>query len=42
MMPVVSHEVIIALIANTTTRAGLKVRAEIDTAHYPTGTKVTD
>ena len=40
--PLVSHEVIIALIANTTTRAGLKVRAEIDTARYPTGTKVSD
>ena len=40
--PLVSHEVIIALIANTTTRAGLKIRAEIDTSRYPTGTKVSD
>jgi hypothetical protein len=40
--PLVSHEVIIALIANTTTRAGLKIRAELDTSQYPTGTKVTD
>jgi hypothetical protein len=30
------------LIANTTTRAGLKIRAELDTSQYPTGTKVTD
>lgn len=37
-----SHEVIIALIANTTTRAGLKMRAELDRATYPTGNKVTD
>jgi hypothetical protein len=37
-----SHDIIIALIANTTTRAGLKIRAELDTAPYPTGTKVSD
>lgn len=40
--PLVSHDVIIALIAHTTTRAGLKIRAELDPSHYPTGTKVTD
>ncbi len=40
--PLVSHEVIIALIANTTTRAGLKIRAGLDTSRYPTGTKVSD
>lgn len=40
--PLVSHEVIIALIANTTTQAGLKIRAELDTGHYPTGLSVTD
>ena len=40
--PLVSHDVIIALIANTTTRAGLRIRAELDTARYPTGTKVSD
>jgi transposase len=40
--PLVSHEVIIALIANTTTRAGLKIRAELDGSSYPTGTKVSD
>ena len=40
--PLVSHEVIINLIANTTTQAGLKIRAELDRAHYPVGIKVTD
>jgi transposase len=40
--PLMSHDIIIALIANTTTRAGLKIRAELDTAPYPTGTKVSD
>lgn len=40
--PLVSHEVIIALIANTTTQAGLKIRAELDTGQYPTGLSVTD
>ena len=40
--PLVSHEVVIALIANTTTRAGLRIRAELDGGRYPTGTKVSD
>ena len=40
--PLISHEVIVALIANTRTRAGLKIRAELDTARYPTGAKVSD
>ncbi len=40
--PLVSHEVIVNLIAATTTREGLKVRAEIDSAKYQTGIKVTD
>ena len=39
--PLVSHEVIVNLIA-TTTRKGLKVRAEIDDAQYEKGIKVTD
>jgi Rhodopirellula transposase DDE domain len=38
----VSHEVIVNLIANTTTRAGLKIRAELDRGKYPTGIKITD
>ena len=37
-----SHEVIVNLIANTTTRKGLKVHAEIDDAQYEKGIKVTD
>ena len=40
--PLISHEVIVQLIANTTTRAGLKIRAELDNARYPAGIKVTD
>ena len=40
--PLVSHEVIVNLIAATTTRKGLKVRAEIDPAQYQKGIKVTD
>jgi hypothetical protein len=40
--PLVSHDVIIALIANTRTRAGLKIRAELDRSSYPAGTKVSD
>ena len=40
--PLISHEVIIQLIANTTTQAGLKIRAELDSGHYPTGVSVTD
>ena len=40
--PLVSHEVIIKLIANTTTKTGLKIRAGLDTGNYPTGIAVTD
>lgn len=40
--PLVSHETIVNLIAATTTRKGLKVVAELDSSHYPTGIKVTD
>ena len=40
--PLVSHETIVNLIAATTTRKGLKVRAEIDSSLYPKGIKVTD
>lgn len=39
--PLISHEVIVNLIANTTSSTGLKVRAELDTALYPKGIKVT-
>jgi Rhodopirellula transposase DDE domain len=40
--PLVSHDVIVNLIANTTTQAGLKIRAELDRGIYPTGLKITD
>jgi hypothetical protein len=40
--PLVSHEVIIQLIAHTTTKTGLRVRAELDRNRYDTGVKVTD
>ena len=39
--PLVSHEVIVELIAATTTKKGLKVRCELDKNTYPTGTKIT-
>jgi hypothetical protein len=39
--PLVSHEVIVNLIAATTTRAGLKVRAKLDPNAYPSGVKVS-
>jgi hypothetical protein len=40
--PLVSHEVIIQLIANTTTKKGLRIRAELDKGQYATGTLVSD
>jgi hypothetical protein len=40
--PLVSHEVIINLISNTTTTEGLKIKAELDPRTYPLGIKVTD
>lgn len=40
--PLVSHEVVINLIANTTTKTGLKIRAELDRGNYPTGIKIDD
>jgi hypothetical protein len=40
--PLVSHQAIINLIASTTTKAGLTVKAAIDSNEYPTKTKVTD
>jgi hypothetical protein len=40
--PLVSHDVVLNLIARTTTKAGLKVRAELDRRDYPTGIKVSD
>jgi transposase len=40
--PLVSHQVIVNLIAATTTKTGLRVRAEIDPRQYPKGVKVSD
>jgi len=40
--PLLSHEVIVNLIANTTTDAGLSIQAELDKNAYPTGIKVSD
>ena len=40
--PLTSHEVIINLIAGTTTRTGLTVRAELDDTTYEKGIKITD
>ena len=40
--PLTNHEVVVNLIANTKTRRGLKVRAELDQGYYPTGIKITD
>ena len=40
--PLVSREAVVELIANTTTREGLSIRAELDENEYPTGVKVSD
>lgn len=40
--PLVSHEVIVNLIASTTTTKGLQVKAALDKRPYPTGVQVDD
>jgi transposase len=40
--PLVSHQVIVNLIASTTTRTGLTIRCALDTNTYPKGIKITD
>ncbi len=40
--PLISHEVIVSLIAATKTTTGLTVRCALDTTAYPTGLKVSD
>ncbi len=40
--PLISHEVIVNLIAATTTNGGLRVSCELDTNSYPKGIKVSD
>ena len=39
--PLISHAVIVNLIAATTTKTGLRVRARLDTHRYPSGLKVS-
>ena len=40
--PLVSHQAVVNLIASTTTRAGLIVKAALDTNHYETQIKISD
>jgi len=40
--PLISHEVIINLIASTGTKSGLRVYFELDVNKYPKGLKFTD
>ena len=40
--PLVSHEVIINLIAATTTKTGLVVKSKLDSNTYPSGVKISD
>jgi hypothetical protein len=40
--PLTSYRTIVELIANTTTKKGLKIRADLDEGYYPTGVKVTN
>lgn len=40
--PLISHAVIVNLIAQTTTQTGLRIQAVLDTAAYPTGLTITD
>jgi hypothetical protein len=39
--PLRTHQVIVDLIANTTTTTGLRIQCVLDTAEYPTGAKYT-
>lgn len=40
--PLIDHEVVVNLIANTTTEKGLTIQAELDKNTYPTGISVSD
>ena len=40
--PLTSYQTIVNLIGSTTTKAGLKVRAALDTTEYETGIKISD
>jgi hypothetical protein len=39
--PLLTHDIVVSLIANTATRAGLTIKAKLDTRSYPTGIKVS-
>jgi len=39
--PLITHQVIVDLISNTTTTTGLTVHCVLDTGRYPTGIKYT-
>ena len=39
--PLISHQIIVNLIANTSTRTGLKIQAQLDESLYATGIKVS-
>jgi len=39
--PLISHEAIVNLIANTTSTTGLKIRAALDDGEYPLGVKIS-
>lgn len=40
--PLTSHEVVVELIAATTTKTGLTIQAELDRGTYPKGIKISD
>ncbi len=40
--PLISHETIVNLIANTTTKSGLTIQCQLDTQSYPKGIKISD
>ena len=40
--PLISREVVVNLIGNTTTTEGLHIRAQLDDRDYPAGIKVSD
>jgi transposase len=40
--PLISHEVVVQLIGSTSTKKGLKIRAELDKGNYQTGKKISD
>jgi len=40
--PLLTHDVVVNLIANTTTQTGLTIRAKLDKRSYPTGVAVTN